>query len=191
MTSCKRRCLSRQGVLLLQPALPPFHLLQDQAQRARGVRWAPQSRSSAALRLLCPTSVSHCVLHKYLRGRVQCLGRQAHRLRSAWPSRFNVSSTHNAKSGEESKTRRGQAPVAPNPDGRSGGLVRSGVRSRSRRLNRGPGKGGTVPVNEASHPSGNAACPSRAARWRQGRPTTVPAWARGPKACFPRSAWLR
>src|SRR4029434_2019279 len=28
-----RRGLGRQGVLLLQPALPPSHLLQDQAQR--------------------------------------------------------------------------------------------------------------------------------------------------------------
>ena len=39
MTS-QRRCLSRQGVLLLQPALPPFHLLQTKPS-ARSVRRAP------------------------------------------------------------------------------------------------------------------------------------------------------
>src|SRR5256885_11513753 len=54
-----RRFLGRQGVLLLQPVLPPCHLLQDQAQRTHPrAGGSPQSRSSAALRLLCPTSSS-------------------------------------------------------------------------------------------------------------------------------------
>ena len=140
----QRRCLS-QGVLLLQPALPPFHLLQDQAQRAGACAGLPPIQVQCRLRLLCPTSVSPASSTSTSADVSNAWAARPTALRSAWPSRFNVSSTRPApNSGVESKTAR--SCLAPKPPVCSANAtVRSSrvlsklwVMSRIRKLNRVP-----------------------------------------------------
>src|SRR5262245_11745081 len=80
-------------------------------ERALG---SPQSRSSAALRLLCPTSVSPASSTTASADVPSSAAATPTALRRAWPSRFNVSSTRPApNNGVESKAAR--SCLAPNP----------------------------------------------------------------------------
>jgi hypothetical protein len=76
----ERRCLRRQGVLLLQPVLPPCHLLQDQAQRVGTRMGLPPIQVQCGFE----TALSHQRqpggLHDRQRGDAQCVGCKAYGL---------------------------------------------------------------------------------------------------------------
>src|SRR5712691_7472683 len=76
----QRRCLGRQGLLLRQPALPLFHLLQDQAQRALPRAGLPPIQVQCGFETAVSYQRQPCILHDCLSGCAQCRSHQVHRL---------------------------------------------------------------------------------------------------------------
>src|SRR5262249_40801911 len=132
----------RKTLGLCQPACPPVHLLQHQAQRLLlGSRLAPVE-VQAALRLLCPTQGSPTSSTSPSTDVPRACATSPTALRKAWPSKFKVSSTRLApNNGVESRAARScRAPKPPvcsaNVTVRSSSvLARLCAMSRIRKLN--------------------------------------------------------
>ena len=113
MTSLIGRCLGRQGVLLLQPALLCVPPPPGPSPAHAPARWPP-IQVQAAFRLLCPPSVRPAASPTASTEVSRTWAARPTALRRAWPSRFKVSSTRLApNSGVESSTAR--SCRAPNP----------------------------------------------------------------------------
>src|SRR5262249_24822713 len=145
----QRRLLGGPGLLLLQPALPPGHLPPHHGPgavpRPRPPLPPPHSRSCAALSLLGPTNVTPASATTASADVRSAWAARPTALRSAWPSRFKVSSTRPApNSGVESRAARsGRAPNPPVFSAKatvqsSRVLSKSCAMSRIRKLNRVP-----------------------------------------------------
>jgi hypothetical protein len=111
----QRRVRGRQGLLLLQPALPPGHLLQDQAQRAGAHTGLPPLQVQCRCATALAPQRQPSVLHARLRGRAQFLGRKAHRLaqRLAEPVPRVLAPAGTAQGGESKTARSCLAPKPP------------------------------------------------------------------------------